>query len=356
MSPIICRCRQLIIVLFVLTGVQTGPAFAEPTDTVYQCIPSGFTIGIPAIQVFSDLTDLFDDTQEYEYYSSGPVNRMQDKMAQTLSNSGLFRDVLVFPDASYPDSTDLYLLVSISTLNQLTSDAYPEYEMEVDFLLVENLDGEVVWSKKYATRYAAVIARVPPSAADKFKDAYVGFLEILGPLVGDLEQALNQESGLTSSWEQQRKAKTVTHSQLEPLWVVPIITNGAKSGLTNYARFIEQKLRQRLVRKNCFAFSEFSPTTKSCLTKAVEQSKGDPAKGLSKCADLLNEDGLVLMYMLTDEGENLGIHAVLLQMPQMNILYDKMWSTSTGWRLAATLEKIAAGVAQASHTIPHQGH
>ena len=93
-------------------------ATTNAEDAPIQCMPSGFTIGIPPFHVSHDFQARNESIPLH-------LEPLQNQLAEVLSKSGLFSNVAVLREAPRPDSTDLTLLVSISSVREVEGSGGP---------------------------------------------------------------------------------------------------------------------------------------------------------------------------------------------------------------------------------------
>jgi hypothetical protein len=344
------RLRRMPILACVVGSLllvtSSSTAGADP-DSIYQCIPSGFTVGIAPIKAPLNIQD------EYELSGSVSFGSMQQTLAEQLYESSLFSDVIAFTDGTHPDSTDLSLLLTIPRMEEYSTAAPYSYEFDMEVMLVENAGGTVLFSKDYTAEYRPqqTATTALPASARFNADMQIAFTQAVSQIIPDLDATLNNDSDPVFS--ELKRAKTVIHSHLEPLWVLPVIVEGDSPGLKNYARFVGATLTERLARKNCFDFQTAPEHLSDCLA-AGRLVSSEIVASLKKCLGAAEYDnGLMLITILSSEGLENRVHSVLLHLSTFEKLYDRSIVTSAGWHLGNALEKHAAGIAQASHAIPH---
>ena len=332
---------RLIVVIAVL--VLHSPATFS-ADPVNQCKPTGFTLGVPPFRGSYDIT---------RRYESLPLDftQLQNTLAEILSKSGLFSSVAVFADGPRPDSSDLSLLVSIPVFREAVSGEYPTYELMVDVILVENLDGRSILQRSYSRQFKPRHAQGLPRGVQGRVDAQIAVAEIGIGLAKDLDAELN--SYADPALVRLRQSKTSTHTTLEQLRIAPLVVAGSADGLSNYGRFVDEKFREKLARKNCFSLIELRDDEWRCLADSLANGDELVDEAIKACAEGFGWQGFLLVSFLSANDENLRIRSVLVDLPARQVLYDKSLVAPPGWRLGNMLEQHAASIAQASHTIPH---
>lgn len=337
-------CKRLIFlpVLFCLSWIMT----ASGADTTYQCIPSGFSLGIPPIRgPYEDI---------YHLDIQGPVSygAMRERLVRQLQSSSLFSWVTV-PDSSLQqESSDLSLLISIPSMRQTIEGPPSSYELTVVLVLVENLGGNTLFSKTYQTSYESQ-SSYSIAASERFNAAIqIAFANLIPKMVVDLNQVLNQTQD--PAFLYLAEAKTVTHSHLEPLWILPSMIERESPGLANYRRYVDGHLHDRLTRKDCFEIQSVPESVLGCIPDTTAPNLNELTGVLRQCMSTRTPNhGMALLTFLSAEGQQIRVRSALVLLPGLEILFDQTLITASGWHLGNALERLAAGIAQASHSIPH---
>lgn len=335
---------RIVPMLGVVISLLTSAA-ALGADTVYQCTPSGFSLSVAPIRGSSLAQFEFDVTVSVPYAS------MQEMIAERLFRTSLFSRVSSSPSGPHPDSSDLSLLLSIPIARETVGRAYPAYELTVSVMLVENVGGYALLSETYASEFQSTYSKRLPQLERSRTEILIGFAAIIPQIVEDLERALNQN--LEPEYAAWKESRTVVHSHLERLWIAPTRISGSSPGLQNYGRYVAEKLRDRLARKNCFIFPPLTDALRDCLAGVETVDRAAAIKALNRCPTVSSLDGMLLLITLTAESEGRNLHALLVLLPSAVVLYDRTVSISGGWHLGNRLEEHAAGIAQASHVISH---
>lgn len=318
-------------------------------DSTYQCIPSGFSIGIPPFQAPYDA-----GAGAYGLSVPGFVSygAMRERLGEQLHKSSLFSGITLGGDSEYPDSTDLTLLVSFPTIRQESEGPPATYQLVVSVVLVENVGGNALFDKSYERTYEAQYASTLLVSERFNADIQVAFAGVIPDIIIDLNRVLNQSTDPV--FLDLAEAKTVTHAHLESLWILPTIALGKAPGIAQYGRFIREHLKDRLSRKNCFTVVPLSDTVRQCAADAGATELQQVVDALRRCAmGRALERGMLLVTFLSPEEPYSKVRCVLLLLPDFKVLYDRSVTAPTGWRLGNALEELAAGIAQASHSVPH---
>ncbi len=328
-----------VIAVFLLKHSEVFPA-----DPVDQCKPTGFTLGIPPFRGSSGVN---------RGYESLPLDfsQLQNTLAELLSKSGLFSSVAIFSDGPHPDSSDLSLLVSIPVFREAVSGADPTYELTMDVILLENVDGRAILRRSYFRQFKPRHSQGLPPGVQGRVEAQIALAAIGTELVQNLDAVLNGYAD--PSLARLRRSMMSAHTVLEQLRIAPVVDMGSMPGLSNYGRFVDEKFREKLDRKNCFSLIALSDDEQRCLA-ASPAADGKPVDSVLKgCAGQFGWQGLVLVSFLSAENADIRIRSILIEQPSQHVLYDTSLVAPTGWRLGNMLEQHAAGIAQAAHTIPH---
>lgn len=336
------KLAGIVSVIFplLLSLCQTIQAQEAP----FQCTPSGFTIGIPPFHASHDIQTRF---QSIAIHSQA----LQNRLAEILSKSGLFSNVAVLREVPRPDSTDLTLLVSISLIREVEGSGGSNFEVSLSVLLTENLGGRSLFQQTYFRVIRGRFATAGPQGVGPALDVDAAFPAIAVEIGRDLNSTLNRSSDPAIS--DIMKSRTVTHAALAEMRILHPIVADTRGGPGNYARYIDENLREKLQRKHCFQFSELADTTARCLDDLLVSSSERQLGNLSPCLADTTWHGFLLINWISPVSDSLRIRSVLLTVPGMDVSYDKVFTTVPGWRLGNTLEQHAAGIAQASHGRQH---
>jgi hypothetical protein len=269
-------------------------------------------------------------------------------MAGILAKPALFSNVAVFRDQPHPDSTDLALLVSLADFRTAIEGPQPTYVVIVGVLLVESLGGQTLYqntiTKEFQSRYPSLVpADLAPSA-----ELERVFPVIAAQVLRELDEALKQYSQTRTS--RLDTPAIVTHGDLETLRILPVIVESSVGGLASYSRYVDESLRERLKRKNCFTLIEPADSMSDCLQNSFTLNAARPLQSLESCRVSSFWRGLVLVNWISSREDSIQIKSLLVTVPAGEVLVSDSVMTVGGWRLGNTLERLAAGIAQAAHT------
>lgn len=336
-----------VVIIGVFYLLLSNSAFGA--DTTYQCIPSGFSLGIPP---FHGPFEVNYGSGGLDFSGSISFGAMRERLGEQLHKSSLFSGVTFYEDGPNPDSTDLTLLVSIPTMRQLSEGPPASYHLIVDIMLLENVGGNALFNISYETSYESPYSSTTPAAERFNADMQVAFASLIPGIAIDLNRTLNESAdplflGLA-------EAKTVTHSHLEPLRILPTIVAGNAPGLGHYSLFVQEHLRDRLARKDCFTLMPLPDAVTQCVSDSGAADLKQLIGILGRCkVGGTASQGMLLVTFLSSDGQYNRVRCVLLLLPQFQTLYDQSLIAAAGWHLGNALEKLAAGIAQASHSVPH---
>lgn len=327
-----------------ISGLVLSSGSVAIADSTYQCMPSGFTIGIPRFHVSHDAQARYESIRLH-------LEPLQNELAEILSKSGLFSNVVVLREIPRPDSTDLTLLVSISGFREVEGSGGPNFEISLSVLLTENLGGRALFQQSYFRQIRGRYSPAAPQGVGPSLDLEVAFPEIAVSIARDLNSTLNQSSD--PSLSTLKASRSVSHSSLAEMRIMHPIVENAGAGVGNYSRYIDEDLRERLERKDCFLITDLSENMARCLQDSIRAGSDQEFLRLGRCLTDSTWHGFLLVDWVWRVSDSLRVRSVLLMVPEMDVLYDKSLTTVTGWRLGNTLEQHAAGIAQASHANPH---
>lgn len=340
-GSILCQLsRTMILMLVIMIGAFATTVAA---DTTYVCTPSGFTVGVPP---FRAVTESFTSRSPVRTL---PLEKLRERLAESLVNSHLFTEVVLLKEGPAPDSTDLTLLVSVPVARQVSESDPATYEFTFDVMLIEHAGGEQIFRARYDTLYESRYNRSIRDAHRFDIEMEIVFLAFVPRIVTGLDGALNAFPSMSVT--ELASGKRVRHTHLEPLWLAPTIVQDPSPALLNYAGYIKDRLRDRLERKNCFSFADLPDGLESCFINETSGTVDDVQADYRNCHP--EWAGMIVLIMLSDQGEQMRFRSVLLMSPEMQVLYDRTLSTRPGWRLTNSLESHAAGIAQSAHTVPH---
>lgn len=332
-----------ILSIAAIVTTLTVVSHTTVAEDVYECMPSGFTIGIPPFHASHDVQARYESIRIH-------LEPLQNVLAEVLSKSGLFSDVVVLRDLPRPDATDLTLLVSLPLLRELEGSGGPNFEITFSVQLTENLGGRSLFQQTYSRQIRGKYSRAVPQGVGPSIEIEVAFPAIATTITRDLNAVLTKSSDPAIS--ELKQSRTETHGSLAELRILRPIIDGAGTGLGNYGQYVDDNLRERLQRKDCFQLTELTPESALCIEDALAVATAPTFGGLSECVDS-TWHGFVLANWVSRVSDSLRVRSVLFAAPEMDVMYDRSFTTITGWRLGNTLEQLAAGIAQASHANPH---
>lgn len=339
------RTGGRLIVRLSLAGILSYgiPAASESIaapDSSFQCIPSGFTIGIPPFHVSHGIQERYGSILLH-------LEPLQDELAEVLSNSGLFSNVALLREVPRPDSTDLTLLVSLSRIREVEGSGGSNFEISFSVLLTENRGGWALFQETYFQQIRGRYSPVVPQGVGPSVEVETAFPVIATRITRDLNIILNKSSDPTISALQ--ASRTVTHASLAEMRILRPIVANAGVGLGNYSQYIDENLREKLYRKDCFLITALPDHVAQCLEDSLNAAGRMALESLTHCLADSSWQGFLLVNWITPVSDSLRVRSVLVTVPEMDVAYDKSLTTITGWRLGNTLEQLAAGIAQASH-------
>ncbi|GAB4327589.1 MAG: hypothetical protein Kow0074_23020 [Candidatus Zixiibacteriota bacterium] len=276
-----------------------------------------------------------------------PLEKLRDRLAESLVNSHLFTEVVLLEDGPAPDSTDMTLLVSVPVALQVSESDPPSYQFDFDVMLIENVGGEQLFRARYDTLYESRYNRAIRDAHRFDIEMEVVFSSLVPRILAGMDGALNSFPSLAA--QDLDGDRIVQVAQKMPVWIAPTIVSNPSPGLLNYAGYIKDKLRDRLERKNCFAFDDLPDGLDACFIEKTTEDVNELRRAYRRCDP--EWAGVIVLILLRDQGEDMSFRSVLLKAPEMQVLYDRTVVTQPGWRLTNSLESHAAGIAQSAHTV-----